>query len=69
MQKPFSEVLHQDSMNLPDPDSFNIGTVFELLDHSLWEVVDDETRVNDHAYLRAVRYEDENDELFVMTRD
>jgi hypothetical protein len=66
MQKPFSEVLRTNQ--LPNADNFKLGTVFELPDLSLHEVVDDESRINDHAFELAVRYEDENDNLFVMTR-
>lgn len=68
MQKPFNEVLQHSESCLPDPDNFKLGTVFELPDHSLWEVVNDESSINDHAYAIATRYEDENDQLFVMTR-
>ena len=64
--KPFSEIIKHDSKHLPDPDNFKLGTFFELPDHTLWEVIDDESRINDHGYRSVSRYEDENGNLFAV---
>jgi hypothetical protein len=65
--KPFSEVIKRDLPHLPEADNYAIGTVFELSNGTLWEVIDDESRINDHEYRQVTRYEDENGNLFVVT--
>ncbi len=63
---PLSETIKHDSSHLPDPDSFKVGTIFELPDYTLWKVVDDESRINDHGYRQLSRYENESGEFFAV---
>jgi hypothetical protein len=64
--KPFDEIIVWEESHLPDPNNFFIGSVFQLPDLTLWEVIDDGTQINNHAYQQVQQYKDEHGATFAV---